>query len=136
MPPTDEVKFSIPNPPIHEHALDLVPSEVQANWKASYAKHYKRAAGNGRDGMSAHAEALREANRLVAVETPTDHEDAYAIPDWQIMKREEVEFVNLPLHARRDLREAGHAGHAGCKYVRVYTSDGKEHFFPIPEKVA
>jgi hypothetical protein len=127
-----ELEFEVPNPPDHSLALAEIPADVQKKWKDTYSKAFERAAADTENASERHGTALREANRLIKVQEPEDHEQAYAIPTWQLMKREEIEYKDLPQHAKAEVKALD--GRKSGQYVRVYTTDGKEHFFPIPEK--
>lgn len=131
MPPTSELKVHIPDPPQHTHALTNVPRDVQLQWKSAYEKAYLSAVKSGEEFP--HSVATSAANRLLDVKQPRSHEEALAIPDWQVMKREEIDYANLPLHGRIALRDAG-VTTTDSKILFVCTTDGKQHFFPLPGK--
>jgi hypothetical protein len=130
----EKLEFEVPNPPEHTGALAELPATVKKAWRAAYSATYIKAAADTENSSERHGIALREANRLIKVEEPEDHEDAYEIPDWQVMKREEVEYKDMPKHAQDEVKAAD--GRKSGQYVRVYTTDGKEYFFPVPEKKA
>lgn len=131
----EEKKYKVPDPPEHVGALADVPEDVQAKWKKAYAEAYESAGGTeGVDESTAKALGLREANRLIRVKEPKSYEDAVAVPDWQVMKREELSYKDLPVHAQREVKSAG--GSKSGTYLRLYTTDGKEHFFAVPPQKA
>ncbi|GEM_PF-1386249 len=131
----EKQKLEVPNPPEHAGALAEIPDEIVEKWKKVYAETYGASGDDDQgDDSTRKAAALREANRLIRVKTPKSYEDAAAIPDWQLMLKEEVNYDSLPKHAKDEVKAA--KGRKSGAYLRVYTTDGKEHFFPKPEAKA
>src|SRR5579872_5643028 len=105
--------IEIPAPPEHYGALAEIPSEVRERWKARYAEVIGDACEEYEEmqqqltpeilqGIARNA--LREANRLLRVSEPQSYADACALPDWQVMKREELAYKKLPAHERHRLK--------------------------------
>jgi len=90
----------------------LPPKEAKA-WQRAYEEGYKRSQVDNNDAPdSVHRQtALREANRMLRVPEPKSYEEAMALPDWQVVKRE-VEGAAL----------------------KLVTSDGRKYVFPAPKK--
>lgn len=139
--PTEEsLQFEIPKPSYHSGAMAEIPADVTEQWKKTYAEAYLEAVGDSGDGQPIDEAAIRrmatgKANkRHIRVQEPKSYDDALAIPEWQLMLRENIYYKDLPLHAQREIRDTD--GRKSGTYLRVYTTDGREYFFAAPEKTA
>ncbi len=118
----EQIKVDIPHLPRHHHSLQDIPPAIRDQWAKAYERAF-RAAIEAREDFPNQV-ALGEANKVLAVQEPTSYADAIALPKWQLMKREERIYAELPDHLKRRAQGAE-------KYLHIVTTDGKEHVFPI-----
>src|SRR5690242_18947053 len=97
--------FVTPECPETVGALAPVPNSVRKQWKETFEEALEEAQRDFPDNPLLQLEAaLREANRIFRVKEPTSHEDAHAIPELQVMCRQQVSYSDLPEHARVQVR--------------------------------
>lgn len=124
--------IGVPDCPETIGALQPLPRDVRLKWKKAFAEALKEAQGQYPDDALAQlTEAYREANKIFRVKEPKDHKDARQIPDWQVMRRQEVPYGDLPDHVKKDVRRE--FGRESGVYLEVYAIDGRQYFFELPE---
>lgn len=118
-------KFEIPDPPVRRVVTTdgdgrpstkevVLPEAVQAKWRKAYADAFEQAQIDHEGDVSMQrAVATREANKVLRVPKISSFDDAMALDDHHVVKREESKDK---------------------KTLLVVTSDAKKYRFPIPEK--
>lgn len=131
--PTDEeivlsLIGSIPECPRVRAALADVPAEAKAQWRADFVNAFLRSreGASYRDVREHTKFAHHVANRPFRVEGPDTIDEARAIPEWKLLRRQEIERNELPEYAQAEVEPAS-------RYLELFTIDGGRYFFPIPE---
>jgi hypothetical protein len=101
------------------HAVPkFLPEDQKKKWQGTYDATLKQAKANPSNSDSqAHAAALKEANKLLAVPTPTSAADIEKLEAWQVVKR-------------------GPRLIDGKEHLSCITIDGKKFAFPVAAKNA
>lgn len=100
----NEIEFEVPAAP------EVLPSQLKSKWRSDYIDAYKRAAEDGSLSESDRKQqALREANRVLRVPEVEKYDDAMALKEFQVARREDVGGT-----------------------LKVVTIDGKKYSFPVP----
>lgn len=93
----EHIKVDVPEPPA------LLPPDLREQWKQLYAERYRQVVSD--EGLDYRTQvgpehdarrnklALRAANRLLATSAIVTYEEAKALPDWQVIFREEKDGV-------------------------------------------
>lgn len=118
----EPIKVDIPHLPRHHQSLQAIPLAIRDQWAKAYERAFRSAVESREEFPN--SVALSEANKLLAVPEPKNYSDAIALPKWQLMKREERIYAELPDHLKRRVQSAE-------RYLHIVTTDGKEHVFPI-----
>lgn len=106
-------ELTIPNPP------GSLPDAVQEKWKKAYAAAFAQAKNDEPDGPESawrHV-ANREANKVLRFIDPSNYDEAMALEDWQVIRREEQKT-------------------ASGVVLKVVTRHGRGFSFPVPPKKA
>lgn len=90
-----------------------LPAAVVAKWQATYEAAYKEAQNDEPEASAGAWQhiALREANKTLKFADPTNHAEATALQDWQVIQREVKDG-----------------------FLRVVTRHGKGFRFAVPPK--
>lgn len=132
--PTEEesvrsILGSIPECPRNRGALENIPEKVREQWTADFIREFlDRRKRTPNHGIAEYVRLANwAANRCFSVVPPDTIEAARSIPGWQLLRRREVGFDELPAHVRSEAEQAS------SLYLEVFTIDGGQYFFPIPE---
>ena len=103
----NEVKVDVPQPPAY------LPVGLHKQYTKAFNDAFKQAQEDSPGDLPTQRQAaMREANRVLKVPELTSYEDAIALPDWKVIKREVI----------------------GAD-LKVVTIDGKKYAFPVPPPV-
>jgi len=110
-------KDTLPTPPAH------LPEALQKKWSSIYASALKQAQVDTPDNESAQrAAARREANKLLRVPKPENHEEAAALVEAFQSKAEDG--WKIIAHGSRKI--------SGVDHLAIVTADGQKHLYPVP----
>jgi len=116
-------KIAVPEAP------GILPAALQEKWRATYEKTFTQSESDSPNEPGVHPQiALRAANALLAFDKPKSYAEAMAMPDWQIVKREERDgkLIVVTIEARgKSTREKDGTIRVDSKFV-----------FDIPAKKA
>lgn len=130
-----ELLGSMPECPRTVGAIQEIPDAAKQEWRDAFVREFFRwhdPASHWKDDLQECAKrAHHRASEMFRVERPETIEGARAIPDWKLLRRQELDFSDLPPHAQSEVREQ--KARTSGQYLEVFTIDGGQYFFPIPE---
>ncbi|HKT25520.1 MAG TPA: hypothetical protein VJR04_13005 [Terriglobales bacterium] len=127
-----ELLGAMPECPRTRGALEEVPESVKQEWRDAFIREFFRWYGPGSslDLQECAKRAHHKASAMFRVERPETIEEARTIPEWKLLRRQELDFSDLPSHAQSEIREC--KGRASGAYLEVFTIDGGQYFFEVP----
>ncbi len=127
-----ELLGAMPECPRTRGALEKVPESVKQEWRDAFIREFFRWYGPGSslDLQECAKRAHRKANAMFRAERPETIEEASTIPEWKLLRRQELDFSDLPPHAQSEMRER--KARASGAYLEVFTIDGGQYFFEVP----